>query len=111
MSAALTIMAKQRGDVTFVHQSLYYAVTDAAQDTESYRTYANGPFLSAKAMAWFWDAYIEDRTLDGQRGEVTASPLRASLEDLAGLPEAVSVRVRRHPRGSTVRVARSSRRR
>lgn len=37
MTAALAILAKQRSDVTFVHQSLYYPVTDAAQDTASYR--------------------------------------------------------------------------
>ncbi len=36
MTAAVAIMAKQRGDVTFCHQSLYYPVTDAAQDTASY---------------------------------------------------------------------------
>ena len=58
MTAALTILAKQRGDVTFVHQSLYYPVTDAAQDTDSYREFADGPYLTAKAMAWFWDAYL-----------------------------------------------------
>ena len=57
MTAALAILAKQRGDVTFVHQSLYYPVTDAAQDTDSYREFAEGPFLTAKSMAWFWDAY------------------------------------------------------
>ncbi|MFD6142320.1 alpha/beta hydrolase [Promicromonospora sp. NPDC060271] len=84
MTAALTILAKQRGDVTFVHQSLYYPVTDAAQDTDSYREFAHGPHLTAKAMAWFWDAYLPD--LD-RRGETTASPLRATAEELAGLPE------------------------
>jgi acetyl esterase/lipase len=41
--------------VTFVHQSLYYPATDAARDTESYREFADGPFLTAKAMAWFWE--------------------------------------------------------
>jgi len=85
MTAALAIMAKQRGDVTFVHQSMYYPVTDAAQDTESYREFADGAYLTAKAMAWFWDAYLPDTA---RRGEITASPLRATLEDLAGLPEA-----------------------
>ncbi|NJP88619.1 alpha/beta hydrolase [Nonomuraea sp. FMUSA5-5] len=85
MTAALTIMAKRRGDVRFVHQSLYYPVTDAGQDTGSYREFANGPHLTARAMAWFWDAYIAD---PAQRAEITASPLRASLEDLAGLPPA-----------------------
>ena len=85
MTAALAIMAKQRGDVRFVHQSMYYPVTDAAQDTASYREFADGPFLRAKSMAWFWDAYAPDPT---QRAEITASPLRASLDELAGLPTA-----------------------
>ncbi|MEV4109336.1 alpha/beta hydrolase [Nonomuraea sp. NPDC049695] len=85
MTAALTILAKQRGDVRFVHQSLYYPVTDAGQDTDSYREFADGPYLTAKAMAWFWDAYTTD---PAQRAEITASPLRASLADLEGLPPA-----------------------
>ncbi|MFC7644752.1 alpha/beta hydrolase [Streptosporangium lutulentum] len=85
MTAALTIMAKRRGDVTFVHQSLYYPVTDAAQDTDSYREFAEGPYLTAKAMAWFWDAYTTD---PAQRAEITASPLRATIDELEGLPPA-----------------------
>jgi acetyl esterase len=84
MAAALAILAKQRGDVTFVHQSLYYPVTDAGQSTGSYREFADGPHLTAKAMAWFWDAYLPDFD---RRGEITASPLRAAAEELAGLPE------------------------
>ena len=85
MAAALAILAKRRGDVTFVHQSLYYPVTDAAQDTDSYREFAEGPFLRAQSMAWFWDAYCPDHA---KRSEITASPLRASIDDLRGLPEA-----------------------
>lgn len=88
MAAALTLMAKQRGDVTFVHQSLYYPVTDAAQNTESYREFADGPFLTAKAMAWFWDCYTTD---PDQRAQITASPLRASLAELEGLPPALVI--------------------
>jgi acetyl esterase/lipase len=85
MTAAVAILAKQRGDVRFVHQSMYYPVTDAAQDTDSYREFANGPFLMAKGMAWFWDAYLPDQSM---RSEITVSPLRASIQELAGLPEA-----------------------
>ena len=72
----------------FVHQSLYYPVTDAEQNTASYREFANGPFLTAKGMAWFWDAYLPDRA---RRGDITASPLRASLEQLAALPPALVI--------------------
>ncbi|MGY2130387.1 alpha/beta hydrolase [Blastococcus sp. SYSU DS0617] len=85
MTAALTLMAKDRGDVSFVHQSLYYPVTDAAMDTPSYGQFAEGPFLRAKAMEWFWDAYTTDPT---QRAQITASPLRATPEQLEGLPPA-----------------------
>ena len=85
MTAALALMANDRGDVRFVQQSMYYPVTDAAMDTESYEQFAEGYFLAAKGMAWFWDAYLPD--LD-RRTEPYASPLRASDEQLAGLPPA-----------------------
>lgn len=85
MAAVLAILATRRGDVTFRHQSLYYPVTDAAQDTASYRQFADGPHLTAKAMAWFWDAYAPDVA---SRGDITMSPLRATLDELAPLPEA-----------------------
>jgi acetyl esterase len=85
MTAALALMASDRGDVRFVHQSMYYPVTDAAMDTGSYEQFAEGYFLTAKSMAWFWDAYAPD--LD-RRSEPYASPLRAGDEQLAGLPPA-----------------------
>jgi acetyl esterase len=85
MTAALALMAGDRGDVRFVHQSMYYPVTDAAMDTGSYDQFAEGYFLTAKAMAWFWDAYAPDIE---RRAEPYASPLRASDEQLAGLPPA-----------------------
>jgi acetyl esterase len=85
MAAALALMAQDRGDVEFVHQSMYYPVTDAGMDTGSYEQFAEGYFLSAKSMAWFWDAYVPDLE---QRSEPYASPLRAEDERLAGLPPA-----------------------
>ena len=83
MAAALTLMAKERGDVRFAHTGMYYPVTDAAMDTVSYDDFAEGYYLTRKAMEWFWDAYIPG--LD-QRDEITASPNRATTEQLEGLP-------------------------
>jgi acetyl esterase/lipase len=83
MAAALTLMAKERGDVTFAQTSMYYPVTDAAMDTASYDEFAEGYYLTRKAMEWFWNAYIPD---PDQRAEITASPNRASIEQLRGLP-------------------------
>jgi acetyl esterase len=83
MAAALTLMAKQRGDVTFVQTSMYYPVTDAAMDTASYDEFAEGYYLTRKAMEWFWDAYTTD---PAERAEITASPNKATTEQLDGLP-------------------------
>ena len=85
MTAALALMAKERGDVHFAHQSMYYPVTDARMDTGSYEQFATGYFLTAKAMAWFWDAYAPEMS---KRSEITASPLQATEEQLSGLPPA-----------------------
>jgi acetyl esterase len=85
MAAALALMAKERGDVTFVQQSMYYPVTDAAMNTPSYEQFANGYYLSRTEMQWFWDAYAPDLE---QRTEITASPNQASTEQLRGLPPA-----------------------
>jgi acetyl esterase/lipase len=39
-------------------------------------------------MQWFWDQYTTDQA---QRAEITASPLRATTEQLAGLPKALVI--------------------
>src|SRR5436305_1183755 len=88
MSAALTLLAKDRGDVHLVAQVLFYPVTDAAFDTGSYHRFAEGYFLRRDAMQWFWNQYTTD---EAQRAEITASPLRATTEQLAGLPKALVI--------------------
>ncbi|MFF9040303.1 alpha/beta hydrolase [Streptomyces sp. NPDC014892] len=88
MSAALTLMAKERGDVPLVQQVLFYPVTDAAFDTGSYQEFAEGYFLRRDAMQWFWDQYT---TSEKDRAEITASPLRATTEQLQGLPPALVI--------------------
>ena len=88
MAAALTLMAKERGGPTIRRQLLFYPVTDASFDTESYKQFATGYFLSREAMIWFWDQYTTDPK---QRQEITASPLRATLEQLRGLPPALVI--------------------
>lgn len=88
MSAALTLLAKERGDVSFVQQVLFYPVTDASFDSNSYHQFAEGFFLRRDAMRWFWDQYTTD---EEQRAQITASPLRATGQQLAGLPPALVI--------------------
>ncbi|NJP88540.1 alpha/beta hydrolase [Nonomuraea sp. FMUSA5-5] len=88
MSAALTLLAKRRGGLPLVRQVLFYPVTDASFDTGSYERFAEGYFLRRDAMRWFWDQYT---TSPQERAEITASPLRATTEELAGLPPALII--------------------
>ncbi|MFC9434240.1 alpha/beta hydrolase [Nocardia sp. NPDC057030] len=88
MAIALTLMAKERGDVSFVQQVLFYPVTDANFDTGSYERFAEGYFLARDGMKWFWDQYT---TSEEDRAQITASPLRATTEQLSGLPPALVI--------------------
>ncbi|WP_374774968.1 alpha/beta hydrolase [Streptomyces sp. NBC_01310] len=83
MSAVFALMAKERGDVRLAAQVLLYPVTDANFDTPSYEQFADGYYLTRDGMKWFWDAYTTD---PAQRAEIHASPLRADIEQLRGLP-------------------------
>ncbi|WP_308408565.1 alpha/beta hydrolase [Streptomyces sp. AC627_RSS907] len=86
--AALTLLAKERGDVHLLQQVLLCPVTDADFGTPSYREFAKGYFLDRETMRWFWDQYLPDVR---QRSAATASPLRATVEQLSGLPPTLVV--------------------
>jgi acetyl esterase len=88
MTIATTLLAKERGDITFAGQVLFYPVTDAAFDTGSYHEFAEGFWLTRKAMQWFWDQYTTD---PDERALSTVSPLRASIDELRGLPKALVI--------------------
>lgn len=83
MSTVFALMNKDRGGIDLMAQVLLYPVTNADFDTPSYQQFAEGYFLTRDGMKWFWDAYTTD---PAQRAEKYASPLRATLEDLKGLP-------------------------
>ena len=88
MAAALTLMAKDRSAPKLAAQVLLYPVTDATFDTPSYEQFAEGYYLRRDAMPWFWDQYTTD---ESQRNEITASPLRATGEQLTGRPPALVI--------------------
>jgi acetyl esterase len=88
MTAAVTLLSRERGEPDIQLQLLFYPVTDAAFDTPSYHQFAEGYHLRRDAMMWFWDQYTRH---PGERNEITASPLRASTEQLKGLPPALII--------------------
>ncbi|MDH2434072.1 alpha/beta hydrolase [Pokkaliibacter sp. MBI-7] len=88
MAAVVSLMAKDKGAPAIRFQALLWPVTDAGMDTPSYKAFAQGYFLTKPMMKWFWDNYTTDKK---QRAQITASPLRASLAELKGLPPALVI--------------------
>lgn len=86
MAAVVALLAKERGGPALRFQGLLWPVTDANFDSPSYHQYAEGRFLTRNMMKWFWDNYTTDPR---QRAEIYASPLRATPEQLRGLPPAL----------------------
>jgi len=86
MATVMTILAKYRKGPRIHKQLMYYPVTNAYFDTESYIQFAVNYYLYREGMMWFWDQYT---TSVKDRNQITASPLRASLEQLRGLPDAM----------------------
>jgi acetyl esterase len=86
LTAAVTLLARDRGGPALAQQVLFYPALDYAFDTESYGSNATGYMLTQDAMRWFWGHYVRNEA-DGANPLV--SPLRAA--DLRGLPPALIV--------------------
>lgn len=83
MATATAIKIKNDGGANILFQCLFYPVTNADMDTHSYDQFRDGPWLTKKAMEWFFDAYVPDKTI---RDDIYISPLQADESELAGLP-------------------------
>jgi len=88
MAAAVTLLAKNRGGPEIQLQVLFYPVTDVNFNTDSYKKFAKGYFLTRDAMKWFWQQYAPDKKTWNKS---TVSPLQASVEELQQLPAALIV--------------------
>lgn len=86
MATVVALMAKEKGGPAIRSQILFWPVTNPDFETPSYNEYAEGYFLTKATMKWFWDNYTVDPE---KRHEIHASPLHATLEQLAGLPPAL----------------------
>ncbi len=68
--------------------------TTASVDSQSYLTYGNDRFLARAFMKYGWDLYAPDAKT---RDNPYVSPLRASLEELKGLPPALVITAENDP--------------
>jgi acetyl esterase len=94
MSAALTLMTKDRGGPKISYQVLFIPATDASVDSDSYHEFATGRFLSRQFMKYGWGLYAVDAKT---RDNPYVSPLRASLDELTGLPPALVITAENDP--------------
>ncbi|KRR04600.1 alpha/beta hydrolase [Bradyrhizobium valentinum] len=88
MAAAVTLMAKERRGPKIDAQVLFYPAVSSMFDTESYASFASGPWLTKRAMESFWNAYLPDAAA---RKQITAAPLNASIDQLTGLPDTLII--------------------
>jgi acetyl esterase/lipase len=94
MTAAITLMAKDRGGPAIRYQVLLIPATDASVDSASYHAFGNDRFLARAFMDYGWNLYAPDaRTRDNPY----VSPLRASLDQLKGLPPALVITAENDP--------------
>jgi acetyl esterase len=88
MTAVVALMAKERQGPNLAAQLLFYPVTDASMASQSYKDFSEGPWLTRKAMEWFWDQYLPEAS---KRADVHVSPINATAEQLCGLPQALVI--------------------
>jgi acetyl esterase len=86
LAAAVSLMARDRGEPGLVYQLLVYPVTDRNFATASYQRCADGYLLSRDGMVWFWDHYLRS---DTDTTNPYAAPLQA--EDVRNLPAALVI--------------------
>ena len=86
MATVVALMAKDKKGPEIKLQVLFWPVTNAYFETESYNLFAKDRFLTKNLMMWMWDNYT---TNANERKEIYASPLLATTEQLKGLPPAL----------------------
>jgi acetyl esterase len=86
LAAVTSVLARDRSGPALRLQVLAYPVTDGGLDTTSMKENAEGYFLTADAMRWFFDLYTGTDP-DGPRTDPLVSVLRTA--DVSGLPPAL----------------------
>lgn len=92
LTAAVTLLARERGGPSLAAQVLVYPNTDYRADTPSLRDSDDPALFNRHSVAWYWSHYLADPA-DGL--DPLASPLRA--DDLSGLPPALVVTAEHDP--------------
>lgn len=82
LATVTALKAKKQNGPELKFQLLFWPVTNAELENASYNQFASSRFLTRNMMVWFWNHYASEE----QQKEIYASPLKATLDDLKGLP-------------------------
>lgn len=83
MTIGTCLKAKNEGGPAICCQILMWPYSDAGIDFDSYKTYGKERFLTTPLMEWMRDNYL---SAPDDSDNIYVSPLRATKEELAGLP-------------------------
>lgn len=83
MTIGTCLKAKREGGPAIRCQILMWPYSDAGIDFDSYKAYGKERFLTTPLMEWMRDQYL---TAPEEYDNIYVSPLRATREELAGLP-------------------------
>ncbi len=83
LSAVVAQMTRDRNGPPLALQLLVYPATQMGSDTQSFKDFAEGYFLTARAMHWFYNHYVATKA---EWDDPLASPLLA--DNLQGLAPA-----------------------
>ena len=87
MVAVNAVRAKNEG-IALDSMALLYPVTTADLTSNSYKLFADGPWLTKASMEWFWNAYLPKNI---NSADPMISPLNYSQKELANLPPALVI--------------------
>jgi acetyl esterase len=83
MTAVTALKAKENGGPDIKALIMFWPIVDANFDTASYQEFGKDRFLTTSLMKWLYDNYTTDPE---ERNQIYASPLRATIDQLKGLP-------------------------
>lgn len=86
LAAAISLMARDRGDLKVGYQLLMYPALEASLQTKSMSDCAEGYLLTRTDMVWFWGHYLRG---DADRSNPYACPPAA--KEPGGLPPAMVI--------------------
>lgn len=83
MTMVTALKAKANGGPHIKLLVMMWPIVDADFETDSYHRFGADRFLTTPLMKWMYDMYIPD---PADRKQIYASPLRATVDQLKGLP-------------------------